>query len=1017
MRRILPLLLTIVLCTSGVALLGSTAAFALKGPSFTQSASPANFSLSGTVETVSFLVVNNAGSYALKNVAVLDTLANAVTCPLSTLPSGSTETCQGTLTTTQPELSSGSFISSALLTGTLDGTKEAVTSTLTVNTAMTLTESARPASYSSPGTVITFTYVATDTGSQALANVNISDPLTSPGSCTGSATTPGSSETCSGAYTVTQTDVSNGSFSDTASVTATAPGNTAVSAISSDSLDASPLSLSETGTNQGYDPTSTSQDLANASAPSSADTQAFGDPGDQAPNTFYDYDNATATAPADPQAPTGIGNAFGYVEDAHQLLDFEYTVTNTGSSTLTDVTVTGSLAGSTTCSGLGSNDSLAPNGVAQCTGSYVTTTADIQNAEATQQLVDSGTATAQTTQGQAVTPASSSASFVVPVYGLDTIPAGGEIIAGPCMANNLGDPGACTLYPATPGSGTSQSSIINADLAVISEDTSPQNTQTPNPSGGLFQGNIAPAAVPVVLDLDGQTYEVDNGTSVPYPSGGTNEPPYPHDNPDSFSYTTANEVDPGESDIWIENGSYTDPSPAPNYNPAINVVLGNNIYVSDVAVTGNDNSGFHANAVQNAGVHGNGTTNLVLTDFTASHMQGDGINLEPYFCGSGSRACARSSVTTWNAPQSTQNPTPTESFNGRCGLAPIGTTFDHFDNLVLTSGYLCTIDAEEDSSNTQPGSMTFNGLYTTGMVEISAPHVGPMTFNNWTAAPSYSGAAPDTTLWITGGSLSQGPYKGPITVNNSQITCGGYSAGPYGACIEASDVTAPDGTTSCGDSTPWLSGDAWQVGDPCSPGLVVDNSSIDITRFVRSQDRSIATGLWNVFNDDCIVDTSTGVKTTGFDINADGNHLTQLTDDSGTFSQGSVCADALANEAAGTTVVAADDGNYGPNMTHVQSGTITSPNSATFTIGTAGSFTVQTSDDGGSPAWVPPLVVGDMALDANTPLPDGLIATDNGGSLTISGTPASDAVSTTVTVIANNGGDNVTQALGITIDP
>jgi Domain of unknown function DUF11 len=1017
MRRILPLLFAIVLCTSGIALIGAPAAFALKPPSLTQSASPANFSTSGTVETVSFLVVNNAGTYALKNVAVLDTLLSNVSCPLSTLPSNSSETCQGTLTTTQAEVANGSFTSSALLTGTLDGTAEALTSTLTVNTAMALTESANPASYSAPGTVITFTYVVTNTGTQTLSNVSVTDPLTNPGSCTGSAATPGSSESCIGTYSVTQTDLNNGHLGDTASVTATAPGNLSASATSTASIEASPLSLSETGTNQGYDPTSTSQDLTNVSAPSTADAQAFGNPGDQAANTFYDYSNATATPPPNPQAPTGIGNSFGYVEDAHQLLDFDYIVTNTGSTTLTDVTVTGSLDGSTTCSGLGANDSLAPNEAAQCTGSHVTTTADIQNAESTQQLVDAGTATAQTTQDQPVTPASSSTSFVVPVYGLNTIPGGGEIVAGPCMANNLGDPAACTLYPATPGSGTSQSSIINADLAVLSEDTSPQNTQTPNPSGGLFQGNIAPAAVPVVLDLNGQSYEVDNGTSVPYPGGGTNEPPYPHTNPDTFTYTTNNEADPGESDIWIENGSYTDPSPGPNYNPAINVVLGNNIYVSDVSVVGNDNSGFHGNAVGNAGVYGNGTTNLVLTNFTASHMQGDGINLEPYFCGSGSRPCARSSVTTWNTPQSTQNPTPTESFNGRCGLAPIGTTFDHFDNLVLTSSYLCTIDAEEDSANTQPGSMTFTNLYTTGMVEISAPSVGPMTFNNWTAAPSPSGAAPDTTLWITGGSLSAGPYKGPIKINDSQITCGGYSAGPYGACIEAADVTAPNGTTTCGDSTPWISGDAWPVGNPCSPGLEVNNSSIDITRFVKSQDRSIATGLWNVFNDDCIVDTSPGVKTTGFDINADGNHLTQLTDDGGTFSSGSVCASALANEASGTTVVAADDGSYGPNLTHVQSGTITSPNSATFTVGTAGSFTVQTSDNGGSPAWVPSLVVGDMAIDANTPLPDGLIANDNGGSLTISGTPAADAVSTTVTVIANNGGDNVTQALGITINP
>ena len=1009
--------MVLVLGLGGLAAL-STPAVAAPAPTLSQSASPTNFSTTGTVETVSFVVVNNATSYQMKSVSVQDNLVPSVTCPSATLAKSTSETCTGTLTITAAEVSAGSFTSSAVLTGTIDGTNEAVTSLLTVDTALTLTESADPSSYSAPGTTITYTYVVTDTGVGNVSAVDVTDPLTDPGSCTGTATTPGASETCTGTYKVTQADVNNGRIVDAASVTATGPGTTTDSATSGDTIEATPLSLSETGVNEGYDPTSTSPDLTDASAPSTADTEAYGNPGDQAPHTFYDYEDTTATAPPDPQAPNGIGNAAGYVEDAHQLLQFGYTVTNTSASTLSGVTVAGSLPGAATCTGLGAGNSLAPGATASCAATHVTTTADIEGAEATQQLVDTASATALNPQGQPVTPASSSASFIVPVYGLDQIPAAGEIIAGPCMANNVGDPAACTLKPAKPGSGANQSSVINADLAVISEDTSPQSTQTPDPSGGLFQGNIAPAAVPVVLDLDGLSYEVDNGTDIPYPLGSTNDPRAPSDNPDSFTYTTKNEADPGESDIWIENGSYTDPSPAPNYNPAINVVLGNNIYVSGLSVTGNDHSGFHAQTVGNAGVHGNGTTNLVLVNFTASNMQGDGINLEAFYCGTGSRACARTSATTWNTPQSSSPPTPTETANGRCGLAPIGTTFDTFDNLVLTGSDMCTIDAEEDSANTQPGSMTFNGLYTNGMVEISAPSVGPITFNDWIAAPDAKGAAPDTTLWITGGSLSAGPYRGPITVNDSQITCGGYSAGPYQACLVGGDVVAPYGTLPpCGDATPWVAGDAWTVGAPCSPGLVVNNSSIDITRFVKSQDRQIAGGTWNVFDDDCIVDTTKGVKTQGFVINADGNHFTQLTNDSGTFTPGSVCGNALAGAAAGTTVVAAADGSYGPTLTKVASGTITSSDAATFTIGTAGSFTVETSNGGGAPSWVPALVVGDMGIDADTPLPDGLTATDNGGSLTISGTPAADAVSTTVNVIADNGGDDVIQALSLTIDP
>lgn len=804
------------------------------------------------------------------------------------------------------------------------------------------------------------------------------------------------------------------------------------------------LSVTETAANQGYALSATSKDTSNDLIPSTAiDTANPGVPGAQTPGTFTNYFTGATSS------------ASSYVEDARQELLFTYTVTNTGTVTLSGVSVTGSLGGLATCTqgngvnGLGAGGTLSPNGTTTCTATHITTQADIMGAETSQTLKDIGTATGLNPQNTQVTgsDANSPGTFIVPVYGLDSV-AAGTVLPNSSSSQIL------TLNPCPWGT-TDESTCIQADLDAISLNNSPLNSKTTG-----YSGNVAPSAVPVVLDLDGHTYTVNEGTALRYPCRSTDgasgcvtgrtlsslNPPEPQDDHDTFQYTTptADEADPGESDIWIENGTLTDPGVGSSFPPVIHTQLGNNIYLSDIEALGNNQAHDNYNDASNAGLLTSGTTNLVLTNFTAFNNHGDGIDLEPFFCGSASADCARTLVTTWNPLTTTVNGVKgpwdgvpadadaTESGNGRDGLTPAGTTLSTFDNLVIKSGYTGEINAESDSANTNPGTMTFNTLFLQGMFELDdVGRIGPININGWVSLAYAGGGYSDAALWVPANGLNN-PWAGSVTVTNSELACSGYTEGEYTACIIGDNVAATSGNvTSCGDTTPFAPGDGWldfQQGGSCNPGIIVDTSSINITKFVRAQNRRIADGLWNQFNEDCVIDTGVppnGVKTQGVVANSNGNQYAQIIDNGTTFSPGSVCATLLANPPAGDVVeaLAQSSGAYGVNLTHDAVGTInpTPVGTSTFTVGIAapcspeGAATAFQATTAGT--WAPALTAGDMSVYDPYDLPAGMSAQDNGdGTLTVCGTPTTLGTNT-FTVEADNGSGNpVFQSFTITVN-
>jgi uncharacterized repeat protein (TIGR01451 family) len=213
-----------------------------------------------------------------------------------------------------------------------------VTFTVVGAPGLTLVKTALDASYAAPGDVLDYQLVATNSGTVDLTNVTIVDPLLGALSCTpaqGSTLTPGATMTCTGSYTVTQADVDAGSV---------------VNVATADSNETDPVTDGET-------------------------VLATRTPGISITKTAL---STTYVAPGD-------------------VLEYELVVRNTGNVTLTEVTVSDPLLGSSISCSPAQGGSLAPGATMTCTGSYTVRKADIDAGSVV------NVATADSSQTEAVT--------------------------------------------------------------------------------------------------------------------------------------------------------------------------------------------------------------------------------------------------------------------------------------------------------------------------------------------------------------------------------------------------------------------------------------------------------------------------------------------------------------------------------------------------------------------------------------------------------------------------------------
>ncbi|WP_344751317.1 DUF7507 domain-containing protein [Gryllotalpicola koreensis] len=285
--------------------------------------------------------VTNTGDQPMTDVSVTDAKAGAVTCPETSLAVGASETCTADdpYTITAADVANGSVDNSATATGTppsgtpITSTPSTTsTPTTTPAPALTMVKSASPdneANYT-VGQKITYSFTVTNTGNVPLSDVTINEgDFTGTGSlsdpvCPSAELAAGDDETCTATYTLTQADVDAGTLTNTATAIGTPPDG------DGDTLTTPPSTVTI---------------------------------------PIPDNPAITVVKSASASAATAAG----------QKITYSFTVTNTGNTTLRNVTVTeGAFSGTGTLSDVTCPEpDLASGDAETCTATYTVTQADI----------------------------------------------------------------------------------------------------------------------------------------------------------------------------------------------------------------------------------------------------------------------------------------------------------------------------------------------------------------------------------------------------------------------------------------------------------------------------------------------------------------------------------------------------------------------------------------------------------------------------------------------------------------
>jgi uncharacterized repeat protein (TIGR01451 family) len=212
--------------------------------SLAKSAGPMTYSAVGTPINYSYKITN-AGNTTLSGPFTVSDNKTTATCPATaTLAPAAALTCTGTYAITQADMNAGSVTNLATATtGALNSPQASATVTAIQTAALTLSKTASVTSYSAVGTPIVYSFKITNTGNVTLTSVGVTDPHVglSAISCSTPTLAPSASETCTANYSATQTDLNNGSISNTAQASGTPPNGPAVTSQSSVTIPASYL--------------------------------------------------------------------------------------------------------------------------------------------------------------------------------------------------------------------------------------------------------------------------------------------------------------------------------------------------------------------------------------------------------------------------------------------------------------------------------------------------------------------------------------------------------------------------------------------------------------------------------------------------------------------------------------------------------------------------------------------------------------------------------------------------------
>jgi len=346
-------------------------------------------------------------------------VAQVGSCDAVTLAPGATADCTFAYVASQADVDAGSFTNSASVTGKPPtGANVTATDAVTVAAeaapAITLTKSASTTTLVA-GDTVTYTLEAQNTGNVTLTGVLITDGLTGVtvvDPCVAADLAPGATMSCEFTYVVTQGDVDAGALTNTASVVGTPPS--------------------------GADDNVTATDAVTLTA-----------------------DGASAiTLTKSPSAKTAVlGNVVTYT----------LTARNTGNVTLSDVTITDSLAG-VVFVGDCLPTTLVPDAELTCTAQYTVTRADLEAGS----VVNNANVTGTPPEAR---PVSASASATVAAVGdpaIDVVVtvnrpqygSFGEVLKFTVVTTNTGN---VTLYNTTlastlTGADTSECDAVDATL-------------------------------------------------------------------------------------------------------------------------------------------------------------------------------------------------------------------------------------------------------------------------------------------------------------------------------------------------------------------------------------------------------------------------------------------------------------------------------------------------------------------------------------------------------------------------
>jgi len=344
---------------------------AQQAPALTVTKSSTTSSVTRVGEVVPYeFVVRNTGNVTLMGVNVTDAVAppalpgnlSPVTCPTTTVAPGAQITCTAQYQVAQDDVFNGSLTDTATAAGTPPATPDdpnptpvtsppsSVTVPIVSWAELTVVKSST-ATVTAVGQQVPYEFLVTNTGTLPLSAITVTDTVAAPSdpanlsavTCPATELAPNAQMTCTAQYTTTQADVDNGTVTDTATSTGTPPA-----------------------TLENPDPTPVD------SPPSTVSLVVAGGPA-------LTVAKSSTSAP-----PTTVG----------QQISYEFLVTNTGNVTMTDITVTDTVAAPSDPANLSAIDcpvtTLAPGAQTTCTATYTVTQADIDHGAASDTATASG---------------------------------------------------------------------------------------------------------------------------------------------------------------------------------------------------------------------------------------------------------------------------------------------------------------------------------------------------------------------------------------------------------------------------------------------------------------------------------------------------------------------------------------------------------------------------------------------------------------------------------------------------